>query len=365
MGLQLPSELAEALNWVGFTWPEADEELLFEAAQAWMSFAGKLRMTAAQANAGASAVSATNRGRDITAFEAQWRDEEGPLRRIEDGAEAAELIAAALLVMAVITLAQKILTIVQLTILVIQVAMALAAATPTLGGSLAQIPIAIGVARVAIRRIIKEVVERVVKEIIPRMLRRAKTLLRRFNRKGPKRRPERPGVPRPMQEVRYQGRPMRDDYRYETMGDHPGNPFRPKSVRRLSESELEDHRVYIDSDGVLRQALDGKPFDTRAASTHWSQDGGRAIFVMDERGNIYASNYQEVGNFHHSTLGNGRPVAAAGEIAVVDGKVQYVTSASGHYRPDPQQMRQVTDELSRNGVNDIPLFGFDGRTRLN
>ncbi|MGV9215131.1 hypothetical protein ACTFTM_24995 [Micromonospora sp. RB23] len=24
MGLQLPPELAEALNWVGFTWPAAD-----------------------------------------------------------------------------------------------------------------------------------------------------------------------------------------------------------------------------------------------------------------------------------------------------------------------------------------------------
>ncbi|WP_430500110.1 hypothetical protein ACQRWP_33475 [Micromonospora trifolii] len=365
MGLQLPAELAEALNWVGFTWPEADEELLYEAAQAWMSFAGTLRTAASEANAGASVVSATNRGRDVTAFEAMWRGEEGPTSRIEDGAEAAELIAAALLVMAVITLTQKVLTIVQLTILVIQVAMALAAAAPTLGGSLAQIPIAIGVARVAIRRIIKEVVQRVVNDIIPRLLRRAKTLLRRFNRKGPDRRPGRPGVPGPLQEVRYQGRPMLDKYRYETAGDHPGNPFRPSSVRRLSEAEREAHRVYVDSDGILRQARDGQPFDTRAASTHWTRDGGRAIFVMDERGNMYASNYQQVGDFHHSTLGNGQPVAAAGEIAVVDGRVQYVTSASGHYQPGPEHMRQVTDELSRNGVKDIPLFGFDGRTRLN
>nr|WP_264567096.1 hypothetical protein [Micromonospora purpureochromogenes] len=30
-----------------------------------------------------------------------------------------------------------------------------------------------------------------------------------------------------------------------------------------------------------------------------------------------------------------------------------------------QQMRQVTDELGRNGVKNVPLFGFDGRTRQN
>ncbi|MFI7210538.1 WXG100-like domain-containing protein [Micromonospora maritima] len=365
MGLQLPPELAEALNWVGFTWPEADEELLVEAAQAWTAFAGTLRAAGAEANSGAATVGVANRGRDVTAFDTMWRGEEGPTRRIDDGAEAAELIAAALLVMAVITLTQKILTIVQLIIVVVQVAMALAAAAPTLGGSLAQIPVAIGVARVAIRRIIKEVVDRVVNEIIPRLLRRAKTLLRRFTRK-PGRGPGRPPkVPGPLRDIRYQGKPMLDKYRYETMGDHPGNPFRPSSVRRLDEAQLEQHRVYVDSDGIMRSARDGQPFDTRNASTHWSQEGGRAIFVMDERGNIYASTYQEVGKFHHSTLGNGRPVAAAGEIAVVDGKVQYVTSASGHYQPTPQHMRQVTDELGRNGVNNVPLFGFDGRTRLN
>ena len=262
-----------------------------------------------------------------------WRGEEGPARRVEDGAEAAELIAAALLVMAVITLTQKVITIVQLTILVVQVALAMAAAAPTLGGSLAEIPIAIGVARIAIRRIIKEVVQgrprRHSAAASPR-----EDVAAQFRPQGP----GRPGA-RPACRVRcgrsLQGRPMLDKYRYETPGDHPGNPFRPSSVRRLSEAEREQHRVFVDSNGVMRNARDGTPFDTRAASTHWTRDGGRAIFVMDEQGNMYASNYQRVGDFHHSTLGNGQPVAAAGEIAVHDGRVQYVTSASGHYQPAP------------------------------
>lgn len=364
MGLQLPSELAEALNWVGFTWPEADEELLFEAGQAWIAFAGTLRGATVEANAGAGLVSATNRGSDIAAFEAMWQGEEGPARRIEDGAEAAELIGAALLVMAVITLAQKVLTIVQLTILVVQVGLALAAAAPTLGASLAEIPVAIGAARVAIRRLIKEVVDRVVHEIIPRLLRRAKTLLRRFTRKGKGPKPGGPRVPGPLRGKRYGGKPMLERYKYETEGNHPLNPFRPSSVRRLTEAEREQHRVYIDSDGIMRSARDGQPFDTRAASTHWTQEGGRAIFVMDEHGNIYASNYQRVGDFHHSTLGNGQPVAAAGEIAVHDGRVQSVTAASGHYQPTPSHMRQVADEFGRNGVTDVPIYDFNGRYQL-
>lgn len=362
MGLQLPSELAEALNWVGFTWPEADEELLFQAAQEWTAFAGTLRATTVEANLGAGLVTATNRGADIAAFEAMWQGAEGPARRVEDGAEAAELIGAALLVMAVITLAQKIITIVQLTILAVQVALAMAAAAPTLGASLAEIPVAIGAARIAIRRIIKEVVDKIVHEVIPRLLRRAKTLLRRFGRKRPGGRP--PGVPGPLRGKRYSGKKMLDKYRYETRGNHPKNPFRPSSVRRLSEAEREQHRVFVDSNGVMRNARDGTPFDTRAASTHWSQDGGRAIFVMDEHGNMYASNYQRVGDFHHSTLGNGKPVAAAGEMAVHDGRVQYVTSASGHYQPTPAHMRQVADEFGRNGVPNVPVYDFSGRTRL-
>jgi hypothetical protein len=366
VGLQLPPELAEALNWVGFTWPEADEELLFQAAQSWTLFAGRLRGAMAGAQAGATQVTTTNRGRDVDAFGRMWQGEEGPTRRAEDGATAAELIAAALLVMAVITLAQKILTIVQLVILVVQVAMALAAAAPTLGASLAQIPVAVGVARVAIRRIITEVVQKVVREIVPRLLRRAKALLRRFHRRGPDRGPGgRGGVPGPLREVRYQGKPMLEKYRYETEGNHPLNPFRPSSVRRLTEAELEDHRVYLDPQGVMRRARDGEPFDTSNASTHWSAGGGRAIFVMDDKGNIYASNYQEVGRFHHSTLGGGQPVAAAGEIEVVNGRVQAVTSASGHYQPTPGHMGQVGAELNRHGLGNVPIFGFDGRTRLN
>ncbi|MFG1648614.1 hypothetical protein ACGFIE_01710 [Micromonospora sp. NPDC049275] len=354
--MQLPPELAEALGWVGFTWPTADEELLFEASQMWFAFAGRLRTAAGEAQSGAAQVSTTNNGDDVRAFEQAWQGEEGAPRRIEDGAQAAELIGMALLVMAIITLTQKIIVIVQLTILVIQVAIALAAAAPSFGASLAQIPVSIGLARMAIQRVIKEVIERVVKEIIPQLLKRAKTLLRRFARKGAKGGPKRPRVPGPHTTPRYPNtKAMLDKYRNEHL---PGGHF-PTAVRRLSPEELEQHRVFFDGDGVLRSARNGEPFDSSSAQTVFSGND-QAIFVMDRNGNLYASNYQRVGDFHHSTLGNGNPVAAAGELVVKDGRVQYATARSGHYQPDPSHMANLDAEFKRNGVNGVPILGWDG-----
>ncbi|HEV7711178.1 MAG TPA: hypothetical protein VGP16_23520 [Asanoa sp.] len=360
MGLQLPSELAEALGWVGFTWPTADEELLFQASQMWLTFAGQLRLSGGQADSGAAQVFSTNSGDDVTAFEQLWHGPEGAPKRIADGAEAAELIGMALLVMAIITLTQKILVIVQLTILVVQVAIAVAAAVPTLGASMAEVPISIGIARAAIQRITKEVVEKVTKEIIPRLLKRAKTLLRRFTRKGrgPGGRVPRPGrVPGPHTTPRYHNtKPMLDQFKNEHLPG--GGPF-ATPVRRLSPEELEQHRVFIDDNGIMRSAKDGKPFDTQNSNTAF--DGGnQAIFVMDRNGNMYASTYQKVGDFHHSTLGGGQPVASAGELVVKDGRVIEATARSGHYHPEPSHMANLDAELKRNGLSNVPIKDWNG-----
>jgi hypothetical protein len=62
-------------------------------------------------------------------------------------------------------------------------------------------------------------------------------------------------------------------------------------------------------------------------------------------------------------LGNGQPVAAAGEIRVINGRIENLTAASGHYQPGLPQMQQVVDELARHGLTDVPVYGFDGATR--
>jgi hypothetical protein len=105
--------------------------------------------------------------------------------------------------------------------------------------------------------------------------------------------------------------------------------------------------------------LRNRPFDTRAGTTPWFE-GGRAIFVMDRDGNIFASNHAEAGSFHHSTLGNGGPVAAAGELRVENGRLIYVTAASGHYRPTAAHMAQLRDLLESHGLDNVPIYDHQG-----
>ena len=78
---------------------------------------------------------------------------------------------------------------------------------------------------------------------------------------------------------------------------------------------------------------------------------GRAIFVMDEAGNIYASKVQEVGRFHHSSLLAGKPVAAAGELEIENGVLKTLSDKSGHYQPTREFTQQAIDSLRRQGAD--------------
>ena len=129
----------------------------------------------------------------------------------------------------------------------------------------------------------------------------------------------------------------------------PGNSVWPngKAVDYLDDAGRESYRV-IPKDGKLVD-VNGNPFDTAGAVTHWSGDG-KAIYVMDEQGNIYASNYQEVSKFHHSSLLGGKPVSAAGELKVRDGEVIGLTDQSGHYMPTRSMTQQMVQRLRDAGI---------------
>jgi uncharacterized protein YukE len=132
-------------------------------------------------------------------------------------------------------------------------------------------------------------------------------------------------------------------------GEHlPGNNVWPgKQVTYLDDAGRESYRV-IPREGKLVD-VNGQPFDTAGGVTHWSGDG-RAIYVMDEQGNIYASNYQEVGKFHHSSLLGGKPVSSAGELEVRNGDLVRITDQSGHYRPTQAMTRQGVERLRAQGI---------------
>jgi len=134
--------------------------------------------------------------------------------------------------------------------------------------------------------------------------------------------------------------------------DVPGNPIWGTPVKYLSESERAAYKLNI-RDGKIYDSS-GRLFDTSDASTAHS-GGGRAIFVMDENGAFYASKVQQVGEFHHSSLAAGGPVAAAGEMQVDNGLLSVLSDKSGHYMPGRTFTQQALDSLERNGVDTSPV----------
>lgn len=153
------------------------------------------------------------------------------------------------------------------------------------------------------------------------------------------------------------GKNILDQYKGENDPNNPNRYFRPKTVDYLSPEELEERRLFV-KDGLLYSVRDGLPFDTRSAETLFSPGKGRAIYVMDRDGNLYASMFQEVGRFHHSSFLGGKPVAGAGEIEVRDGVPTLINRKSGHYQPSDEHLSQVRDMLQQQGI-DISkiLFG--------
>jgi hypothetical protein len=141
MGIQLPGELADLLNELGYTWPKSDETELFALGQAWISFAGTLGQAGQAADAAVATALTGNQGSDIDAFRARWNAELSGRTVLRDGVVGAQTVGACLIVCAGVVLALKINVIVQLTILVMEIIEAVATAPETFGGSLLEIPV--------------------------------------------------------------------------------------------------------------------------------------------------------------------------------------------------------------------------------
>jgi hypothetical protein len=147
---------------------------------------------------------------------------------------------------------------------------------------------------------------------------------------------------------------INDHYRGENDPTNPNRAFAPATVHYMTPEEREAHRLFVDGDGALRSARDGTLFDTTSGRTVFSD--GRAIFVMDEHGNLYATMNQQVGHIHHSSLLAGDPVVGAGEIDVRGGQLVGMTDKSGHYHPLPEMNDQVMQSLLDQGLRPDPGF---------
>ena len=140
-------------------------------------------------------------------------------------------------------------------------------------------------------------------------------------------------------------KPMDPRFSYENIPEK--SPW-GSTVKYLDATERQQLKLTV-RNGLLYDAK-GDLFDTRNAGTHWSGQG-RAIFVMDENGDLYASKFQERGAFHHSSILAGDPVAGAGELKVTDGKLEIISDNSGHYSPPRPYTMQVVNYLRSLGVH--------------
>lgn len=159
MSIQLPGELADLLNDLGFSWPKSDEDKLYELGQTWVSFSSTLAQVSSDAGAAAQRVWNDNTGDAVDAFKNRWSDGRAAPSVLGDGVSGAQAVGGALFVCAGIVLALKINVIVQLTILAIEIIQAIATAPETFGGSLLEIPIFKKLTGMAINLIISQAVE--------------------------------------------------------------------------------------------------------------------------------------------------------------------------------------------------------------
>jgi uncharacterized Zn-binding protein involved in type VI secretion len=133
--------------------------------------------------------------------------------------------------------------------------------------------------------------------------------------------------------------------------DVPGNNA-PKWVGATKEILVRYIRTAEEREQYRINFKDGKAYDNSGAPFDSSLgEGGRAIFVMDEHGNFFASTEAHVGEFHHSTFFAGKPVAAAGEIESVEGIITAVSNRSGHYKPGVEYAAQAMSELKARGID--------------
>ncbi|MEE2786849.1 MAG: hypothetical protein VX589_05885 [Myxococcota bacterium] len=136
----------------------------------------------------------------------------------------------------------------------------------------------------------------------------------------------------------------------EYSGEEYEGGYYDTPVRYLDSVERRSFRVFV-SGGLLVNSK-GYPIDGEEAAFQGEEDAShKAIFAMDHCGRIYLTHHHYVGEFHHSSFLAGGPVASAGEMVIVDGRLLVLNNSSGHYRPPTQIARQVVQHLRRQGAD--------------
>jgi hypothetical protein len=78
VGLQLPGELISLLGMLGYNWPEADEEKLYDLGNTWTSYSASLSSSVQGLDGAAASVWQTNSGDAVSAVQEAARGREVP-----------------------------------------------------------------------------------------------------------------------------------------------------------------------------------------------------------------------------------------------------------------------------------------------
>lgn len=187
MWIPLPEGLADFLRMVGFDWPEADEERLWECGDAWGRFAQTLRNLAEDADRTVDQVLGNNTDDSISAFGERWKEfKSGDAGWLTAGVEGAELAQKAFYGCSVIVITLKIAVIAELIALAITWAAAIAAAVETFGASLAAAAARTAAVRVTVKLALKaalEAIKRIGGRIIKRAVERVSKAIKRIGRR--------------------------------------------------------------------------------------------------------------------------------------------------------------------------------------
>jgi len=146
--------------------------------------------------------------------------------------------------------------------------------------------------------------------------------------------------------LKYNTKELLPAYKGEDEGKH--KQWGGRSTRYFDEKQRQRYEIFL-KNGLLVDR-NGKPINTIGTSTAAkSAEEGMATYVMDENGRIYYTRFPILTQFHHSSFLAGGPVAAAGEIKIIKGKLVKINNASGHYKPGADLLSQVITELSLRG----------------
>ena len=119
-------------------------------------------------------------------------------------------------------------------------------------------------------------------------------------------------------------------------------------VKYYQEQERAPYQVFVC--GALLCDARGALLDPELDRPEHSKRSGKAIFVIDDIGQMWLTFDQRYGVIHHSSLVAGGDVIAAGELFVMSGRLLSISNESGHYHPPPVSVEVTLRGLRIMGV---------------